>query len=111
MKLSEIRGERVFDVLADIIDPIASIAQDKEAAELFKPKPVPEGMESWSFFLERVRKSLPSLLKTHKEEFITIMTVLNDVDREQYVSEMTLPKLLSDIIEIITDRELSSFFG
>ena len=36
MKLSKIKGERVFDVIADIIDPIANIAEDKVAAALFQ---------------------------------------------------------------------------
>ena len=28
MKLSDIKGERTLDVIADIIDPIANIAED-----------------------------------------------------------------------------------
>ena len=37
MKLSDIKGDRVFDVIADLIDPVASIAQDAQAAALFRP--------------------------------------------------------------------------
>ena len=32
MRLSDIQGERVFDVIADIIDPIANIAEDDAAS-------------------------------------------------------------------------------
>ena len=34
LKLSEIKGEKAFDVLADLTEPIANIAADKKAAEL-----------------------------------------------------------------------------
>ena len=45
MKLSKIKGERVFDVIADIINPIANIAEDKEAAALFQRQKLPDGVQ------------------------------------------------------------------
>ena len=36
MKLSAIHGERVFDVIADIIEPIANIAGDEKASAMFR---------------------------------------------------------------------------
>ena len=36
MRLSDIQGERVFDVIADIIDPIANIAEDDAASAMFR---------------------------------------------------------------------------
>ena len=112
MRLSDIRGERVFDVVADIIDPIASIAMDKDASELFAPKEErPEGMTNWDFFLHRVRRSLPPLLRTHRSELVTIMAAVNDVDPDEYMENVTLATLFSDIIELVTDQEFSSFFG
>lgn len=30
MKLSDVKGDRVIDVIADVIEPISNIAQDKE---------------------------------------------------------------------------------
>lgn len=111
MKLSEIKGERVFDVIAEVIDPIVSIAQDKEAAELFAPKEKPKDVEPWDFFLQRVRKSLPKLLKDHKDDFVTIMASVNNTTPKEYTKNMTLATLLSDVVELVTDREFVSFFG
>lgn len=111
MKLSEIKGERVFDVIADVIDPIVSIAEDEDAAALFKPQALPEGMEPWEFFLQRVRRSLPPLMRNHKEDFVTIIASINGVSREEYAQNVTMASLLSDIIELVTDQELVSFFG
>lgn len=111
MKLSDIRGERVFDVVAEIIDPIVSIAQDKDAADLFAPREKPKDMEPWEFFLSRVKRSLPPLLKTHRDDFVRIMATVNDVTPEEYKSELTLAKLFSDVTELVTDKEFTSFFG
>lgn len=44
MKLSDIQGDRVFDVIADIIDPIANIAEDEKASAMFQREKLPEGM-------------------------------------------------------------------
>lgn len=111
MKLSEIKGERVFDVIADVIDPIVSIAQDEDAAALFKPQPLPEGMQPWDFFLQRVKRSFPPLMRTHKDDFITIMAALNGVSTEEYAENVTMATLFSDLIELVTDQEFASFFG
>lgn len=67
MKLSDIKGDRVLDVIADVIDPIANIAQDRDVNEMFKRKAVPEGMEAHEFFAGRMRKGMPALLKGTSE--------------------------------------------
>ena len=41
MKLSDIQGDRVFDVIADIIDPIANIAEDEKASAMFRREKLP----------------------------------------------------------------------
>ena len=111
MKLSEIKGERVFDVIADVIDPIVSIAQDDDAAALFKPQPLPEGMEPWDFFLQRLRDNLPALVKAHKDELSLIMATLNEMTVDEYVENLTIPKLIGDLIDLVTDAEFVSFFN
>ena len=63
MRLSDIQGERVFDVIADIIDPIANIAEDDAASAMFRREKLPEGMTSKEFVTQRARKALPALLK------------------------------------------------
>ena len=39
MKLSDIKGDRVLDVIADIIDPIANMVQDKDCLLYTSPSP------------------------------------------------------------------------
>ena len=67
MRLSDIKGDRVFDVIADIIDPIANIASDETASALFKREKLPDGMTAKAFLLERARKAV-DLVCQHKQE-------------------------------------------
>ena len=57
MKLSDVKGDRVFDVIADIIDPIANIAEDEKASAMFRREKLPEGMTEKQFVTQRARKA------------------------------------------------------
>jgi hypothetical protein len=111
MKLSEIKGERVFDVIADIIEPVATIAQDKEAMKLFSSEGKPEEMSGWEWFVERAKTAVPVLMKTYKHELCVILATVNDVTVEEYVEGLSVPKLFANVLDLVTDSEFISFFS
>lgn len=111
MKLSDIKGDRVLDVIADIIDPIANIVQDKDIAAMFKREAVPDGMEARDFFAKRMRKGLPVLLKGHKADIIAIMAAIDGVTPEQYAESLDFPKLFTDVMELVTDDAFLDFLS
>lgn len=111
MKLSDIKGDRVFDVIADIIDPIANMVQDKDVAAMFKREAVPDGMEARDFFAKRMCKGLPVLLKGHKADIIAIMAAIEGVTPEQYAESLDFPKLFTDVMELITDNAFLDFLS
>lgn len=111
MRLSDIKGDRVLDVIADIIDPIANMAQDKDVAAMFKREAVPDGMETRDFFMERMRKGLPVLLKGHKADVIAVMAAIGGVTPEQYAASLDFPKLFTDVMELVTDDALLDFLS
>ena len=111
MKLSDIKGDRVLDVIADIIDPIANMVQDKDVAVMFKREAVPEGMEARDFFAERMRKGLPVLLKSHKADIIAVMAAIEGVTPEQYAKSLDFPKLFTDVMELLTDGAFLDFLS
>lgn len=110
MRLSDIQGEQVFDVIAEIIDPIANIAEDEAAAALFKRETLPEGMTAKKFLLSRVRKTLPSLLKSHKRDLIAILSAIEGTDTEEYAAALDFKKLLEDITALLTDEPFMAVF-
>lgn len=110
MKLSDVKGERVFDVIADIIDPIASIASDETASAMFRREKCPEGMTAAQFVAERVRKSAPVLLKTYKHDIVTILSAIEGTDPKEYADSLNLAKLLRDAAELLTDSTFLELF-
>ena len=111
MKLSNIKGERTFDVIADIIDPIADIAADPDASELFSRKPVPDGMTAKQFITKRVKAAVPALLKGHKASIIEIFAAIKGVTPEEYTKSLDLVGLVKDCIELLTDDVFISLFS
>ena len=110
MRLSDIKGDRVFDVIADIIDPIANIASDERASSLFKREKLPDGMTAKAFLLERARKAVPALLKGHKGDIITVLATIEGVSADDYRASLTLAKLMQDTAELLTDEAFGELF-
>ncbi len=110
MRLSDIKGDRVFDVIADIIDPIANIAEDEAASEMFRRKALPEGMTAKKFMLQRAQKSVPALLKGHKSDMIAILSAIEGTSTERYTGTLNLAKLFKDCVELLTDEAFTTFF-
>ena len=112
MRLSEIKGERVFDVIADIIEPACSIAQDKDAAEIFdRSANRPDGMTETEFALQRIKRAVPKLMRTHKDDLVAILSAIEGVSAEEYLDGLTMPKLIQGVYEILTDEDLLAFLS
>lgn len=110
MKLSDIRGERTLEVIADIIDPIANIAEDSEAAALFKREKLPEGVEPRVFLIGRLKKSLPKLLHDHAHDIIEILAAIEGIPYEEYAGALNLVKLGRDWMDLISDHAFIELF-
>lgn len=111
MKLSEIKGDRCIDVIAEIIDPIATIAQNPAAKELFERRELPEGMEPVEFFMGRLKENLPALLKENKKEFIQILSAIEGTSVKEYSKNLNMAKLIRDVTDLITDTGFTSFLS
>lgn len=110
LKLSELKGEKAFDVLADLSAPIMHIAADKEAAEMFGVKALPKGMTVAAYALQRLRESLPVLLSGHKRDLVMILAILSEQSYDDYAAEMTIPKIINDFSAIVSDPLFNAFF-
>lgn len=110
MRLSDIKGERTIDVIAEIIEPIAEIASDPKASELFGRRPLPEGMTAKEFALKRISSGAPALLKDHKKSIIAILAAINGIEPEEYTETLGFIKLLKDVSELLTDDVFVGLF-
>ena len=110
MRLSDIKGGRTLEVIAEIIDPIANIAEDEEASTMFKREKLPDGMTAKKFLMKRVRKSLPVLLKGHKADIISILSAIEGVSAAEYAGALNLVKLVKDCTDLLTDEAFMELF-
>lgn len=111
MRLSDVKGARVLDVLAEIADPAINIVTDKDATALFtgiKPK---KGQTQHEAFAERMRKGVPALLRSHRDDVVRILAALDGVDAKEYEESMTLASVMEDLLELLTDQEFASFLS
>lgn len=110
MRLSDIHGERVFDVIADIIDPIANIAEDEKASAMFRREKIPEGMTAKKFAMQRARRATPALLHGHKNDIVAILATIEGVSADDYKGALNLVKLVRDTTELLTDETFWGLF-
>lgn len=101
MKLSEVKGEKALDMLADLIEPIMEIIEDKEVSKILKSrhnkdKDEKDKAESTKIILGR---AVSAAIKNHKKAVIAILATLDDIPVDQYECNLlSLPKKMMDII-------------
>jgi len=105
MKLSEIRGEKAIEVIADLIDPLAGIATDPKCANLFKGD-MKKGETPRQAGIRNLRAKIPYLLKAHSAEVISILSTLNGVPGES----LNVFSITKGIIDMLSDKELMELF-
>lgn len=110
MKLSDIKGADVFDVIADCIVPITNIAADEKAMAMFKKQVVPEGTDVRAVAIKRLAAGVPPLMRDHKDDLVAILAAVNLTPVDEYAKELTLGKLITDLADLIGDPMFADFF-
>lgn len=105
MKLSELKGDRAVEVIADLIEPITNIALDQKNLKLLRPEKT-DGETDREAAIRDFKKKIPNLLKTHKTDIVTILCVLNEVKPE----ELSLAKIMKGIIDLSKDQDFMNLF-
>lgn len=95
MKLSEIKGERAIDAMADLLEPLSLIFADAEVQRSIKSE-------------EPKLLLIKKILKAHKREAIQIMAILDGEKPETY--DINLLKIPMKMLEIVNDPEIQSLF-
>lgn len=96
MRLSDIKGEETFEVIADLLDPIADMGK-KEAIKKAD---------------RRNRMGFVKvILKECRKEIIEILAILNKQDPEEYAKNLTLDVLFREVSDLMQDEVLMNLFG
>lgn len=104
MAISDVRGENVIDMLADAFAPAMAIVSDEEVLDLMRKAKSDD-------FTDIARKAAPKLIKAHKDDLVDLMCALKRVERGEYLESLTAFSFLSDVMALITDREMLDFLS
>ena len=63
-----------------------------------------------TFMLERVKKTVPTILKSYKDDIIKILSTIEGVSEDDYRASLTLAKLIQDVTELLTDNSFGELF-
>ena len=96
MKLSEIKGEKALEVMADLLDPLAEIISDEEIKAVYEDKD--------KTYLDVAKLAI----KSHTKALTAILALLDGENPETYeVSLLSLPK---KVMEVMNDPDLKDLF-
>lgn len=109
-KLSKINGKRSVEVIADLLGPLAVLSNDPDGVGLLSRKNKPEGMNYQQFFMYRVAKHTPGLMKNHESTMLSILSTINGVTEEEYSSNLTPNSLLGDVMDLAGDACVADLF-
>lgn len=103
MMLSDFQDEEALDLLADIIEPVGTILEDKEIAKIYE-----EGTKSGNFGIKLKLKLVSVMIRNHKREMIEILAKLDKKDVADYhCNVLSLPGAL---LSLINDPLMMDFF-
>lgn len=97
MKLSEYKGEKALDVLADLIEPATEIMTDTNIANAVKGGATKIQIAK-------------TVIKNHKKAVIEIMAILEGESPKEYAEKVNLFTLPAKLLELFNDPELMSLF-
>lgn len=96
MKLSEVKGEKALDMLADLIEPVSAIMADKEVTGMIR-----KGKRA---------KAISAAIKKHKKEVLEVMATLNGKSVKEYEKECNILSLPKQVLDIINDPAIFELF-
>lgn len=105
MKLSELKGERAVEVIADLIAPITNIARDADNLKLFHNK-LNDGETAREAGIRLFKERIPVLVKTHKTDILDIISAVDGRNAD----EMSILDIVNNLVDLSNDKEFMSFF-
>lgn len=115
MKLYELSTDRALDALCEIAPAAANIMGDTEiisALELVTAKNEEESQSNFAYGLKivgEIGKMAPVLLKSHRSDVYTILSVTNEKPIAE-ISSQPIRETVLQLREVLQDGDLMSFF-
>lgn len=112
MKVSELGTDRALDVLCELTPYVDNIVSDETFMESIGKAADTSGLTKYGIlilFAKRVVASIPVLLKTHRPDIYSILSVLEGTGAEE-IAAQPLTVTLVQIHDALNDEALADFF-
>lgn len=109
MRLSDVHGERTFEVVAKVIPSIISIASDKRVTEALSSKV--DGCTDEELAAKKAERVLPLILGEHRADTVRILAAIKGVSPEEFMAGVNLMTLTVDVFEMLTDEVILGFLA
>lgn len=113
MKISEFSTDKATDVLCEITPHIENIITDTELIAELKKAINLDNAETMAakmaLAVAKITKIIPILLKNRKEDFYSILSVINEKSVEE-IAKQNIIVTAMQIRDIAKDKELLDFF-
>ena len=111
MRLSEIKGPRCVSIMADVVELAGTILKNKAVVALIEGSTVPQGENRYLWFVNLVADNVPTLIRECGDDIIALLATIEDKTTDEYLEDATIPKIVSDIMDVLNDEELLPFLS
>lgn len=112
MKIKDVKGERSFTILKDVIPYIEKFSENKNFQAIFNPDGLPEDKdELGEVMMERIFDNMPDLFATAKDSgLVGYFSLLEDTTPEDYCKDISVDKITSGLVDMFSDEHFRTFF-
>lgn len=101
MKLSDVKGSRSADVMADVLSFMCIFVEDEK---------LNAALDAKKSAAEQVRALYPQLFKNHKKELYEVLGSIEGCGAAAYAKETTPARVFNDTISLLQDPAFRDLF-
>ena len=91
--LTEIKGDKALDLVADLLEPVTEIFSDEEVSKAYNVS---------------ILNAIKVAIKNHKKAVKTIVALMNEEDPNTY--EPNVVEIPAMLYQVVTDKEIQRLF-
>lgn len=111
MKISDVKGERSYTILKDVVPYINEFSKNEYFKAIFNVDDLPkDDKERRTAIASKIIDNLPDLISSCKDGLTGYFALLEGITPEEYAAGVTAQKVFDGIIDMFNDDHFKIFF-
>lgn len=111
MKIKDVKGERSFTILKDLIPHVERLGSNKPLCDIYNTDGLPDDdRERAEIIAERIASAMPDLISGAKDDLVGYLSTLEGVTPEEYEKDISAGKLIGGVMDMLADSYFRAFF-